>query len=104
MGEHINTKHNGTKRHKKGFSESLDVRAQRAARVSFKSYMQNLEDDLLEQELSEIEFIVEHGIPNGDETNWIEVGTFRTEEEAEAEIKVLENTAGIDEQFRIREL
>ena len=104
MGEHINTKHNRTKRHKKGFNESQDIRAQRAARVSFKTYMQNLEDDLLEQEMSETEYIVEHGIPNGDELNWVEVGIFSTEDEAEAEIEFLEKSAKPDEQFRVREV
>lgn len=104
MGEHVNTKKDTKKHHKAGFSESRDVRVERARRVSFKSYMQNLEDELLEQELSETEWVIEHGFPDGDEMNWVEVGMFKTEEEAEAEIEVLEKTARAGEQFRVREV
>ena len=45
MGEHVNTKKNVQKRHKKGFAEAQDINVQRARRVTFKSYMQQLEDD-----------------------------------------------------------
>lgn len=53
MGEHVNTKKNPTKRHKRGFSESQDIAIQRQRRVTFKHYMQELEEELLEQELEE---------------------------------------------------
>ena len=51
MGEHINTKKDTAKRHKRGFSEGQDIEIQRRRRASFKSYLKELEDDLLEQEL-----------------------------------------------------
>jgi hypothetical protein len=105
VGEHIDTKHNGLKRHKKGFNEGQDVRAQRAARVSFKSYMKNLEDELLEQELNESEWVLEQGVRDGDETNWVEIDTFKTEAEAEAELeKCYENNLHNEDSFRIREV
>lgn len=105
MGEHINTKHNGTKRHKKGFNESQDVRAQRAARVSFKTYMQNLEDDLLEQEMFESDWVVERGTRVGDEYMWTEVDTFPTEDEANEEVARLEKGEKYDgDTFRVREV
>jgi hypothetical protein len=105
VGEHINTKHNGLKRHKKGFSESHDVRAQRAARVSFKTYMNSIENDLLEQELSESEWVLERGVRDGDETNWVEIDTFKTEEEADAELdKCYENNLHNEDSFRVREV
>ena len=51
MGEHLNTKKDGTKRHKRGFSEGVDIAVQRRRRASFKSYLLDLEEELLEQEL-----------------------------------------------------
>lgn len=53
MGDHVNTKKNTLKRHKAGFSESRDIRVERARRVTFKNYIQELEEDLLEQELQD---------------------------------------------------
>jgi len=105
VGEHINTKHNGLKRHKKGFNESADVHAQRAARVSFKTYMQNLEDELLEQELTDKEYVLERGTTVGEETIWTEIETFPTEDEAEDVLeKYEESELHAGEQFRIREV
>lgn len=53
MGDHINTKKNTSKRHKRGYNESQDIAIQRQRRVSFKNYLYELEEDLLEQELEE---------------------------------------------------
>ena len=53
MGDHVNTKKNTLKRHQAGFSESRDIRVERARRVTFKNYIQELEEDLLEQELQD---------------------------------------------------
>lgn len=105
MGEHVNTKKDTKKHHKAGFSESRDVRVERASRVSFKNYMQNLEDELLEQELTETDWVVERGCRDGDEISWIEIDTFATEEEAEAERVRLEKSERYDgDVFRIREV
>jgi hypothetical protein len=51
MGDHVNTKKDTTKHHKRGFAESQDVRLQRARRVSFKKYIEELEEELLDEEL-----------------------------------------------------
>lgn len=99
MGEHINTKHNGSKRHKKGFYESADVGAQRARRVTFKAYVKDLEDDLLEQELSEKVWVLEG---RDDVSDWIEIDTFASESEADAECERLE-ASGDSRQLRVRE-
>ncbi len=50
MGDHINTKKDSHKRQKKRFSESIDPMAQRKQRMSFKSYVQHLEEEFLEEE------------------------------------------------------
>ena len=55
MGDHVNTKKDGTKRHNRGFSEGQDLQSQRMRRVSFKTYMKQLEEDLLDEDLSSIE-------------------------------------------------
>jgi hypothetical protein len=52
MGDHVNTKKDTTKHHKRGFAESQDVRLQRARRVSFKRYVEQLEEELLDEELN----------------------------------------------------
>lgn len=52
MGDHINTKKNTQKRHKSGFSESRDTVIERLGRVRFKHYIQDLEEALLEEEMS----------------------------------------------------
>jgi hypothetical protein len=52
MGDHVNTKKDTTKHHKRGFAESADVRLQRARRVSFKKYIEELEEELLDEELN----------------------------------------------------
>jgi hypothetical protein len=49
MGNHVNTKKNPNKRHKRGFREGEQL--ERMQRVSFKNYVQQLEEELLEQEL-----------------------------------------------------
>ena len=55
MGDHIDKKKNPAKRHKRVFGEGQDLNVQRHRRVSFKAYVQRLEedfeDDLLEQDL-----------------------------------------------------
>jgi hypothetical protein len=51
MGDHVNTKKDTSKHHKRGFAESQDVRLQRARRVSFKKYIEELEEELLDEEL-----------------------------------------------------
>lgn len=51
MGEHVNTKRDTKKHHKRGFSEGQDIATQRHRRIGFKQYMQELEEELLEQEL-----------------------------------------------------
>jgi hypothetical protein len=56
MGEHIDTK--TTKKQKPAFSEGRDIKLERARRVTFKGYVQHLEEELLEQE-GEDAFIVE---------------------------------------------
>jgi hypothetical protein len=48
----VNTKKDTTKHHKRGFAESADVRLQRARRVSFKKYIEELEEELLDEELN----------------------------------------------------
>lgn len=53
MGEHVNTKKDPLKRHKRGFSEGQDIATKRKQRVTFKHYMQELEEELLEQELQQ---------------------------------------------------
>lgn len=102
MGEHLNTKKNTTKRHKAGFSEGRDIRVERGRRVTFKNFIQNLEDDLLEQELEAEEWILERGITIGDETTWHELGRFASETDADEELQHEEASAGKNEQYRIR--
>lgn len=53
MGDHVNTKRNTAKRHKRGFNEGQDIAIQRQRRVSFKHYLNELEEELLEQELED---------------------------------------------------
>jgi hypothetical protein len=53
MGDHINTKKDPHKRQKRRFSEGQDPMSQRKQRVSFKSYIQHLEEDLLEEEFQD---------------------------------------------------
>lgn len=50
MGEHIDNRKNG-KRFKKGFAESSDPATARHRRVSFKNYLREVEEELLETEL-----------------------------------------------------
>ena len=81
MGDHVNTKKDTSKHHKAGFSESRDVRVERARRTSFKSYVHDLEEELLELELTSKDFVVER---YDEEVNeWFSVETFITEEEAD---------------------
>ena len=53
MGDHIHNKRNPNKRHKYGFSENQDMELPRKAKASFKHYLQDLEEQLIEQELAE---------------------------------------------------
>jgi hypothetical protein len=53
MGNHVNTKKNPNKRHKRGFREGENL--ERMQRVSFKNYVKQLEEELLEEELLEEE-------------------------------------------------
>lgn len=52
MGEHIDNR-KGFRKHKK-FSEGVEPAA-RARRVTFKSYLREIEEELLEDELEELE-------------------------------------------------
>lgn len=53
MGDHLFHKKDPQKRHKYGYSEGQDIGNQRLQRVSFKSYVKQLEEDLLEDELQQ---------------------------------------------------
>ena len=57
MGDHVNTKRDSKKHHKRGFTE--DVATQRHRRIGFKQYMKELEDELLEQELEDTDDILD---------------------------------------------
>lgn len=54
MGEHIGQKRDSKKRHKSGYNEGRDFKIERARRVTFKNYIQDLEEELLEQELDDL--------------------------------------------------
>ena len=56
MGDHVNTKKDVNKRHKRGFSEGLDIQSQRKRRVTFKTYMKELEENLMDSDLDDSEF------------------------------------------------
>lgn len=51
MGDHIFKKKDPTKHHKFGFSEGQDIDLQRKRRVSFKTYMKQLEEELQLEDL-----------------------------------------------------
>jgi hypothetical protein len=51
MGDHINKKRDRSKHHKRGFNESQDIQSARRDRVSFKNYLQELEEELLELDM-----------------------------------------------------
>lgn len=53
MGDHVNKKKDPSKHHKRGFAEGQDVAGARMRRVSFKNYLKELEEDLLDLELQE---------------------------------------------------
>ena len=53
MGDHVNTKKDTSKHHKRGFAESRDIRIERARRVTFKKYVEELEEELLNDELED---------------------------------------------------
>lgn len=85
MGDHVNTKKDPNKHSKPVYGEGRDVPIERRRRASFKSYLQNLEDDLMEQEMNTEEFNVMLGSDI--------VDTFVAEEEAEfAAYKLNEDT------------
>lgn len=99
MGEHIDTKKDTSKHHKAGFSEGRDVRLERARRTSFKSYVQSLEEELNEQELTSNDFVVERY--DNEANEWITVESFITEEEADFACYELSNDSEC--QFRVSE-
>ncbi len=99
MGDHVNTKKDTTKHHKAGFSEGRDVRLERARRTSFKTYVQNLEEELLEQELTSNDYVVERYDADADE--WLVVESFITEEEADYDC--YKRTEEGEGQFRVSE-
>jgi hypothetical protein len=86
MGDHINTKKDPNKHSKPVFGEGRDVPVERKRRASFKHYLQNLEDDLMEQEMNSEEFYV----MLDDEI----IDTFITEEEADFEAYKLNEEDG----------
>ena len=97
MGEHIDTKKDTSKHHKAGFSEGRDIRLERARRTSFKSYVQTLEEELIDQELEANDFVVERY--DADANDWFVVESFITEEEADfACYQMTEDSEG---QFRV---
>jgi hypothetical protein len=53
MGDHIFNKKDPNKHHKKVFGENQDIGAKRRQKVSFKAYMQQIEEDLLADELDD---------------------------------------------------
>ena len=53
MGDHIFNKKDPNKHHKKVFGENKDIGAKRRQKVSFKAYMQQIEEDLLADELDD---------------------------------------------------
>lgn len=48
MGTHLNRTKDGSKRHKRGFSESRDIPIERRQRISFKKFVAELEERLIE--------------------------------------------------------
>lgn len=53
MGDHLFHKKDPQKRHKYGYSEGQDIGNRRAQRVSFKTYVKQLEEDLLDIEFQQ---------------------------------------------------
>lgn len=105
MGDHVNTKKNTAKRHKAGFSEGQDIAVQRRNRVSFKSYLNDLEDDLLEQELSSTEWVVVRCTKDFDDRWEHEVETFADEDEAnEYAKKCREDEDDSNVKYEVREV
>ena len=51
MGEHIDNRKNGIKRRKKGFMETVDPVLARQRRVTFKNYLREVDEELLEADL-----------------------------------------------------
>lgn len=82
MGEHINTKKDPLKHHAKGFSDGQDVKLQRRLKASFKTYINQLEEDLLEQEMTSEEWLVEELVQYEDTSYWSTVTTCLSESEA----------------------
>lgn len=53
MGEHIDNRKNSVKRHKKGFRENIDPALARQRRVTFKNYLRDVKEELLESDLED---------------------------------------------------
>ena len=96
MGDHVNTKKDTSKHHKAGFSEGRDLRLERARRVTFKSYINDLEESLIDDDLNAEEWLVEKYVDN----EWIKVEAHLTEEDAQEAADLLAN-ASEDESFRV---
>jgi hypothetical protein len=99
MGEHLNTKKDPSKHHKRGFSEGVDVVTQRKSKASFKNYLQDLEDDLMNEELAaNEEWIIEKLV----EGEWVRADDFSSPSVDHAEYHMV-MMAGIDDidQYRV---
>lgn len=65
MGDHVDNRKHGPKRKQRSITrENVDAGTNRAARVSFKSYLRALEEELLEEELEELDIGNEDDLPN----------------------------------------
>jgi hypothetical protein len=104
MGDHLNTKKDPSKHHARGFSEAQDLRLARARRVTFKQYVHQLEDDLLDEQQDAEEWIVECGSTEGDETIWHEAGTYISEEEADTAADELRDADALGNEYRVRKV
>lgn len=104
MGDHLNTKKDPSKHHARGFSEAQDLRLARARRVTFKQYVHQLEDDLLDEQQDVEEWIVERGVRDYDDTIWHEAGTYPSEEEADAAADELRDADAFGDEYRVRKV
>lgn len=53
LSKESHSKRDHKKRHKRGFNESQDVQTQRHARINFKNYMRDLEEQSIELDLDD---------------------------------------------------
>lgn len=97
MGDHINTKKDTTKHHKAGFTEGRDLHVERARRVTFKSYLNHLEESIMaDDSIGDDEWLVEKFIDN----EWVKVESHLTEDDAREAADILANVSE-DESFRV---